>query len=151
MGINLGKYLLVYLLSTVKFAFGPTLGVGYGLNVPITALLTVAGMMTTVYVTSYFEKQIHWALVRLFSYRRKKKIFTKRNRQFVKIWRLVGLKGVAFLTPVLFTPVLGAILANAVGGKKSEIIKWMWASALFWAIAITFSIKFAVGWMELLV
>lgn len=144
------KILTIFLLSAIKFILGPTLGISYGFGILTTALLTTLGMMTTVYSLSYFEKQIHGAVAFFFERKRPRKLFTPKNRRFVKIWRRYGLRGVAFLTPLILTPIGGTILANAVGGKKSLIIKWMWVSAIFWSFIITSSLKFGRSLLEIL-
>ncbi len=74
---------------------------------------------------------------------RKRKVFTKRNRQFVKIWNAYGVAGVAFFTPLLLTPIGGAILANAFGGRQLTIFKYMMISALFWSFVITYILFYA--------
>jgi uncharacterized membrane protein len=147
------KYASVFFLSGIKFIFGPTLGISYGFNVTITSVLTALGMMMTVYLLSYFGDYIHRMTVRiLFSRRKKKKIFTPQNRRFVKIWRKYGLKGVAFLTPLILTPIGGTVLANAVGGsRKSEIFRWMWMSAVIWAFITTLAVKYAFDWIKLVI
>jgi hypothetical protein len=138
------QYVTVYLISAFRFFLGPTLGIGYGLNIVVTAALTTLGMMTTVYAFSYFSHAIHRIFQRGFS-RKKQKVFTPRKRKFVKIWKAYGIKGVAFITPIILSPIIGAILCNAVGGNKNEIIKWMWISAGFWALFETTLIYFAGG------
>lgn len=129
------KYFSVYFLSALKFVFGPALGIiAYDLPIAAVIVLTALGMMTTVYIFTFFGDQIRTFLTR---FRKKdRKIFTRKNRQFVKIWRRYGLKGVCFLTPLILTPPGGAILINVLGSKKSLIIKWMWISAIFWSIII---------------
>ena len=64
---------------------------------------------------------------------KKRKKFTPRTRKFIKIWKYSGIKGVAFITPILLSPIIGAVLLNAVGAKKKEIIKWMFVSAIVWS------------------
>ncbi|MFY0688709.1 MAG: hypothetical protein JXQ90_16160 [Cyclobacteriaceae bacterium] len=135
------KYITVYLAAAVRFFLGPTLGIGYGFGILITTILTVLGMMSTVYLFSYFGNTIHHYTVKWFF--KKKRKFTPRNRKFVKIWKQYGLKGVAFFTPIVLSPVLGALLCNVVGGKKSEILKWMWISAVFWALLESTAFYFA--------
>lgn len=127
------QYVTVYLISAFRFFLGPTLGIGYGLSILETATLTTVGMMTTVYMFSYYNQSIQRISRKLFS-KKEQKVFTPRKRKFVKIWKTYGIKGVAFITPIILSPVVGAILCNAVGGKRSEIIKWMWFSAVFWAL-----------------
>ncbi|MEQ8474217.1 MAG: hypothetical protein RIC35_23680 [Marinoscillum sp.] len=137
------KYLIVYVLSAIKIIFGPTLGLAYDFSILETTLLTLAGMMSTVYLISYFGPQIKRISDRIFIRKKKRKTFTKRNRRFVKIWRKYGVPGVAFLTPLLLSPPGGTILANALGGKRPEIIKWMWIFGGIWSFVLTLIVKYA--------
>lgn len=137
------KYLIVYILSAVKIIFGPTLGMTYGFSVVETAILTLAGMMTTVYLFTYFGTEIKNLTDRVFKRKKKQKLFTTRTRRFVKIWRKYGVPGVAFFTPLLLSPPGGAILANAFGGKPKEIIKWMWVFGGIWSVILTLIVKYA--------
>ncbi|WP_421873125.1 hypothetical protein [Marinoscillum sp.] len=139
------KYLIVYALSAVKIIFGPTLGLAYDFSIAETTLLSLLGMMTTVYLFSYFGHEIKAFSDRIFR-RKKRRIFTRKNRQFVKIWRRYGVPGVAFFTPILLSPPGGAILANAFGGKKTDIIKWMWIFGSFWSLVLTLMVKYA-SWL----
>lgn len=134
------KYLTVYALAGFKFIFGPTIGLSYGYSVLVTACLTLAGMMSTVYLFCFFGPQIRQFTIRLFGSKRKR-VFTKRNRRFVKIWSRYGVKGIAFLTPILLSPPIGTILANAFGGHRKEIIKWMWIFGAFFSFLITYILK----------
>jgi hypothetical protein len=63
-----------------------------------------------------------------------KKIFTKRNRRLVSIFRKYGLFGIAFLTPVLLSIPIGTIVANSFEPKKRKIFLFMFISILFWSI-----------------
>ncbi len=135
------KYVSVYLLSIFKFIFGPTIGLSYGFSVVTTSIITTLGTMTAAVLFSYFGKEMR-AFLALFRRKKKeKKLFTKKNRQFVKIWKKYGVPGIAFFTPILLTPIGGAILANAFGGKKHEIIKHMLIWSLFWSFALTLVLK----------
>ena len=121
------KYLTVYGLSGIKFILGPTLGIAYGFHWVLTASLTTAGMMTTVYIFTFFGDNLRNFLGK---FRKKRKIFTKRNRKFVRIWSRYGEMGISLMTPLLLMPIGGAILINALGGKRKKIILWMWVSAI---------------------
>lgn len=136
------KYLIIYALSAVKIIFGPTLGLAYGFSILETTLLSLTGMMTTVYLFTYFGTQIRMVTNRIFR-RRKRSPFSKKTRRFVKIWRAYGVPGIAFFTPILLSPPGGAILANAFGGKRKEIIKWMWIFGSFWSLVLTLMVKYA--------
>ena len=137
------KYLIVYALSSVKIIFGPTLGLAYGFSVIETIIVSVLGMMTTVYLLTYFGDAIR-IIFRRFSFRKKNhKVFTKRKRRFVRIWTKYGVPGIAFFTPILLSPPGGTILANAFKGKSHEIIKWMWIFAILWTVILTLAVKYA--------
>jgi hypothetical protein len=133
--VFIGKYVSVFLVSMFKFIGGPTMGIAFGLNFWETAILTVSGMMTSVVLVSTFGPRFRNWLDKIFI--RNRKLFTKRNRRFVTLWRKYGLFGVSFLTPVVFSPVLGALLVNAFGGSKSKIITYMLISAVFWSVLLT--------------
>ncbi len=137
-------YLIVYGSSMVKFIFGPTIGTASGVPWVWTAILTACGMMTSVFLFSYFGHQIRALYLRAFGLN-KRKVFTRKNRQFVRVWRKYGIQGVSFLTPLILTPILGTILANAFGGRKKDIFQYMAISAFFWAFVITYMVKFVSG------
>lgn len=142
------KYFIVFALSGLKIIFGPTLGLAYGLSVVETILLSWLGMMTTVYLLSYFGPEIKTLTVKIFGSKKKKqkKIFTPRKRRFVKVWKTYGVLGIAFLTPILLSPPGGTILANAFGGRRGDIIKWMWIFGGFWSLVLTLLVKYA-SWL----
>lgn len=137
------KYLIVYALSGLKIILGPTLGLAYGFNILTTALLSLLGMMTTVYLLSYFGNEIRALTIRIFGTKKKKKVFTPKKRRFVRVWKKYGVMGIAFLTPILLSPPGGTLMANAFGGNKSEIIKWMWIFGAFWSLMLTLLVKYA--------
>jgi len=62
-----------------------------------------------------------------------KKVFTKRNRRLVTIFRKYGLFGIAFLTPVILSIPIGTIIANSLEPKKRKIFLFMFISILFWS------------------
>lgn len=134
------KYFTVYLLSGLKFIFGPTFGMAYGLPVYVIIILTALGMMTTVYLFTFFGDQLRSFLKR---FRKNPKTFSPRSRRFVKIWRSYGLEGVCMLTPLLLSPPGGALLANLLETNKKKLIKWMWISAILWSAVITLITKYA--------
>lgn len=130
------KYLTVYLLSTVKFIGGPVSGVAAGLTWGETFLFTVLGMMTSVTVFSLLGEGAKKKF--LSRIRKNKKLFTPRNRRIVSIWRKYGLLGVAFLTPIILSPIIGTVMAASFGEPKKRIITFMLVSALFWGIIFSF-------------
>jgi len=139
------KYFTVYILSGLKFIFGPTLGVAYELPLLVTILLTSFGMMTTVYLFTFFGADIRTFTLK---FRKEPKVFTKRNRRFVKMWRKFGLEGVCLLTPIVLTPPGGALLANLLGTNKKKLLKWMWISAIGWSSIFSTVVKYAYWIVE---
>jgi hypothetical protein len=133
------QYFVVYGLSMFKFILGPITARIYEMNLFETVLFTVLGMMTSVFLFStILGNKIHVWIMK--SFYKNRKLFSRRNRRMVKIWREYGLKGVAFLTPILFTPIGGTIIANSFGEHRNKIFKYMFVSALFWAVIISFAI-----------
>ncbi len=133
------KYLSVYLLSMVKFFGGPLAGISMGLSFWMTLLLSVTGMMTSVFIFSQVGMLVsRWYVEK---HRAKKKpIFTKKSRKIVQIWQKFGIQGIAFLTPVLFSPVIGTIMATVLGASQRRILLHMLWSAVFWGITFTFAL-----------
>jgi hypothetical protein len=139
------KYFTVYFLSGLKFVFGPTFGVANDLPVVPIIILTALGMMTTIYLFTFFGDEIRALIGR---FRKKKRIFSKKSRRFVRMWRKFGLKGLCLLTPLVLTPPGGGLLVNLLGSKKKVILKWMWISALLWSTIITLIVKYAFWLIE---
>lgn len=126
------KFLSAYLMSTLKFIAGPTMGAAFGFTFLETYAVTVLGMMTTVFVFVWFGKPIRRWYNSIFT--RKKRKFTKANRRFVYLWRHYGLIGVSMLTPVVFSPVVGVLLVTLWEKKRLKIVFWMLISALVWGV-----------------
>ncbi len=134
-GASAMKYLLVYLISMFKFVGGPVLGTSWGLSAIEASLLTILGMMTTVFVISYFGIRLrHWIQQK---YGKKKKIFSRRNRRIVYVWRHYGEFGVSFFTPVIFSPILGTLIITTLGGRRKKVFTYMLISAVFWAFILS--------------
>lgn len=139
------KYFTVYFLSGLKFIFGPTFGIAYDLPVIAIIILTACGMMTTIYLFTFFGDELR----RFFSrFRKNKRVFSKKSRRFVRIWRRFGLKGICLLTPLVLTPPGGGLLVNLLGTNKRLILKWMWISAFLWSTVITLIVKYAFWLVE---
>lgn len=139
---NLMKYVIVYLISMFKFIGGPAFGAAYDLNIAVTALMTILGMMTSVLIISFFGIRLrNWTIRK---YKIKRRVFTKRNRRLIKIWRGYGEFGVSFFTPVFFSPVIGTLLVTLLGGKQKKVVFYMFISAVFWALALALLSDFLI-------
>ncbi len=130
--VEILKYLSVYLISMVKFFAGPLTGVAVGLTYFETVLLTIAGMMTTVIIFSVIGR----AFSKWWSKRQRaqnKPMFSKKNRRIVAIWNKFGVVGVAFLTPILLTPIVGTVVAALFGAPRKQIFIHMLWSSIVWS------------------
>lgn len=139
MATDIIKYLSVFLLSMVKFFGGPLAGVSMGLSFGITFALTVTGMMTSVFIFSGIGGMFStWYIQqrRL----KQKPIFNKKSRRLVQVWQRFGMSGIAFLTPVLLSPIIGTIVATVLGARQRHIMLHMLWSAVFWGLTFTFLI-----------
>ncbi len=149
MKTTLLKYLSVALGSALKFFGGPITGVILQLTWIETAICSVVGMMFTVILLTYVGKGFQAWLKK----RRKTspKKFSKTTRIAVNIWKKFGIVGIAFLTPPLFTPIFGPILAVAFKVPRASIFLWMFISASFWGLLISYiahRITFIQEWIR---
>ena len=143
------KYLSVALASTLKFFGGPIAGVVLKLTWIETAICSAIGMMFSVFVLTF----VGGAIQDFIKKRRKKppKRFSRTNRMAVNIWKRFGIIGIAFLTPPLFTPLFGPILAVAFKVPRPAIFLWMSASAIIWGLAISYiahKMTFVQEWIK---
>jgi len=131
------KYLTVFLLSMVKFLGGPLAGVSMGLPFSSTLGLTVAGMMTSVAIFSIVGATVsRWYAQR--ARLRGRPVFSTRSRRTVRVFRRFGIGGIAFLTPLIFSPIVGTVLATVLGVRRGAILLHMFWSAVFWGTTFTF-------------
>ncbi len=130
------KYLSVALASTLKFFGGPITGVILHVGWLETALFSALGMMFSVVILTYAGNGFQQLLQK----RRKSppKKFSKTNRIAVKVWKKFGIIGIAFLTPPLFTPLFGPLLAVAFRVPRNSIFLWMTISAIVWGLAVSY-------------
>jgi len=75
-----------------------------------------------------------------------KPIFTKFNRRIITVKQKFGLAGIAFLTPMIGTPV-GAFLAERFFKDKKKIILYTSVSIAFWALAIYMFLLIFQKWL----
>jgi hypothetical protein len=133
-----GKYFTVIIATAIKFFNGPIAGLLLNLTWWETAVCSIIGMMTTVITVSFLGEQVQMLIAK---YRTKKvTLFSKRSRFAVKIWIKLGIWGIAFFTPLLFTPVGGTLLALSFKVPKTKIIFSMLVLALFWGVVLSYII-----------
>ncbi len=135
------KALSIYLSSMLKFILGPIGGKAVGLSLITTMVVTAAGMMTVVVALTYFGEYIREKIIdRLF--KRSDKPKSKQRRKWMVFFRKYGLAGISFLTPLLFTPVGGTLLAVSFTKEREKIIFYMFISACAWSVILTLAVYF---------
>jgi Putative small multi-drug export protein len=138
------KYCTVFFGSMFKFVFGPITGAASGLQLWETTLLTIGGMMMSVLIFSLLGQKARRGWIHHLRQKRPARMFTKANRRMVYIWQRFGLNGIAFLTPLILSPIVGTIVAVAFGEPPKRIVPAMLLSALFWGVALSW-ISHALG------
>ncbi len=147
--MEIAKYISVMLASTIKFFGGPIAGFLTGVPLKQTIIFSALGMILAVVATTIFAKTIKKFLDR--NPKTNKKIFTKRSRFAVKIWTKLGLFGIAMLTPPLFTPIGGTLMAISFKANVFKMIGFMIISAVFWGILVSwlvFKLTFISDWLK---
>ena len=133
---NIGKFFAVITASMIKFVGGPLAGLALQMAWYETAFCSALGMMMTVALVMFFYQLIIQFLAKKNQHNHKV-TFNKRIRLAVSVRNRLGLLGIAFLTPLLFTPIGGTMIAVAFKYNKTEIALKMLLSAIFWAIIQT--------------
>jgi len=101
------KYAPVYYLSMIKFILGPLTGAAIKLHIIETTILTILGMMTSVFVISIIGDKIRKRITKIIY--KNRQLDSSKMKRINKILKAYGAKGAAFLTPLLLTPILGTL------------------------------------------
>lgn len=131
-------FLGIYLMTLFKFIAGPLLGSLAGYSLFEIMLVTVSGMMSSVVLFTFLGEWIKKLWDQRFN--RRRTIFTKKNRRIVKVWQKSGAVGVAFLTPLLLTPIGGTLVMTSFGVNRRIILSYMFVSSLWWSFFFGLSI-----------
>jgi hypothetical protein len=133
----------IYFLCWFKFIAGPILGSVAGYNLLSTVLVTVLGMMSSVFIFTFAGQKVKKYLN--LKYSRPKLKFTRKNRQIITIWKKYGEIGIAFLTPLVLTPIGGTLIMISFGVKKRRIFSQMFLSSVFWALLFSLSVEWIMA------
>ena len=131
-------FLGIYFICLFKFIGGPILGKAAGYSIPEVVLVTVMGLMTSVLVFTYVGSFLRIRYNMIFEPNRK--LFTTRNRRIVKVWQKSGAIGIAAITPLILSPIVGALVINAFGVKKTKVFIYMFVSGVIWALFFALTI-----------
>lgn len=133
----------IYFLSLFKFIAGPILGFAAGYSALEIIFVTVLGMMSSVTVFTFLGEKIK--VVYQAKFGKSKKVFSKKNRRIVSLWSKYGELGIAFLTPILLTPIGGTLILVSFGTKKRKIFTYMLLSGILWAVFFSLSIDWILS------
>lgn len=143
--MTFGKYFTVMLATAIKFFNGPIAGIVLGLTWWETAICCIIGMMTTVTLIALLGSSLQRILAK---YRKNQpKLFSKRSRFAVKIWKKLGVWGIACFTPLFFTPVGGTLLALSFKVPFFKIFFSMLLFAVSWGLFFSY-LLFQVTWLK---
>lgn len=131
------QIILTILSSSVKFAMTFPLAVmQFNFNFAETVLWTNVGGILGIYFFTYLsDKIIEW-WKRTFR-KKRKKIFTKKNRRIVKIKQSYGLIGIALITPLLLSIPVGTFLMVRYYPRNKFKIAALIASNIIWSVIYT--------------
>jgi len=121
-----------------KCVGGPLSGLTANLSVIEITILTSAGMMTTVVILTYAGEKFRSYFKRKDKAKKERKI----NPKVMKVWNKYGVPGIAFLTPLILTPIVGTLILVVNKADKKEIIVYMAISAVSWAFIQTMFFKY---------
>lgn len=137
--MSFGKYFTVMVATAIKFFNGPIAGTLLGLTWWETAICCVIGMMSTVTIVAFLGNSVQKIIVK--SRKTPPKLFSKRTRFAVKIWLKLGIWGIAFFTPLFFTPVGGTLLALSFKVEVKKIWLSMFLFAVIWGVIFSYLIS----------
>ncbi len=100
--------------------------------------LAIFGGMLGVIVFSYFGDALKNAWQRIFPNKNQpdKIRMTKMKRAIVRVRKSYGLAGIAFLTPIILTVPVGAMLASTFYKNKLQVFAYMFAAFTFWSVLL---------------
>lgn len=136
-------YFGIYILTLFKFIAGPVLGFAAGFSALEIIFVTVLGMMSSVTVFTFLGSKLKKIYQSKFG--KPTKIFSKKNRRIISLWSKYGELGIAFLTPILLTPIGGTLILVSFGTKKRKIFTYMFISGIAWAVFFSFSIDWILS------
>jgi len=122
----------------LKFIAGPITGLALNLTWYETASCTLLGMMLTVLILTFLGRMAQQIIQKY--QKQKPRLFSKRTRFAVKVWQKSGMTGIALLTPLIFTPIGGTLIAISFKVSPTKTIAQMLLWGFIWAIVITWGL-----------
>ena len=139
---------IVTVFLTCAFFFGkagiPTAIAVFKFNFIKVMLVSWAGGISGIVLFTYMSDAILKAIHNFRAKRNlihRKRIFTRGNRKIIRIKQKFGLGGLAFITPIIGTPV-GCFIAERFYRNKRKVIVYMSISIIFWSLLLYFLVLF---------
>lgn len=136
-GELLRDYFSIFVGSMFKFVGGPLIGAKSDVSIVETTIISALGMITTIFIITFFGDGLRKRLIIRNQKKRNYRVFTPKKRRLIRIYKKFGIRGIAFLTPLIFSPILGGILAISFGAPPRKIMLYMFVSALFWGLVLS--------------
>ena len=132
------QYITVALATALKFIAGPFTGLALGLGWIETAICTIIGAMSTIFLVAILGEQF---LKLINNYRKTPpKKFSKRSRMAVRVWKRFGMMGIACLTPIIFTPIGGTLIAISFKVPLLKLLFNMLIFCVLWGVIFTLGV-----------
>ncbi len=137
------KELTIIFFSTWKFAATfpiaiYVMGMSFTETLFYTNIGGILGTIISVYLSRFLIKLWNKYWPENLKFRRKtKKIFTKRNRRFVKIKSKYGLIGIVILSPVILSIPIGSFLTVRYYGNRLKNFLFLIAGQFCWSLVYT--------------
>ena len=133
------KAISVFLMSGIKFFAAPFLAKTFGFSYLETIFVTTLGGIAGVFVFFNLGSRIVHFFPNFFKpINTKRKIFTKKNKFYVKLIRNYGLFGIAIFSPILISIPIGSFLAaRFFENQKIIALALMCAAVLMWSVSMS--------------
>lgn len=138
------QILLIVILSGTKFLSAPITSLNIGFGYLETLLITTLGGIVGVISFYYLSTAVMLLIARMRhkdgtvkKVKKKKRVFTWKNKLIVKVKREYGLIGLAALTPTILSIPVGTFLAARYFSDPKKVITYLSASVLVWSIIVS--------------
>jgi hypothetical protein len=151
------KIVSLIVISSIKFIFAFPVAYEYKLNAWETIAATTAGGVGGIYFFAYISDYliILWHRFRLMFFRRKTRVkaipkiikyktaqkkdrvFTNKNKRYVRLKQRYGLFGIAFLTPILLSIPIGTFVAIRFYRRKKSTLFALILAVIFWSVVLS--------------
>ena len=127
---QLSKILSTAAAGTLDVWVGIITGLALGLPPALSGAVSVASALVGVTLVVALGGRL-----RELVYRSRR--LARHRERIERVWKRYGIPGVALQAPLLTGPVLGTLLALALGAPARPLLLWMLASVVFWGAVIT--------------